>query len=400
MTSPIAVLGTGRMGAAMAARLAAHHPVVTWSRSGRVVPGIPSAPTAAAAVDGARVVLLALFDAAACVEVVDPRGAVTPGTTVVNTATVGPDEADALADRVRRAGLRYLHAAVIGSLPAVRAGRLTLLTGAHDPVDPAPRKVLELLGDPIDAGTPAAAAALKLVANGVLADCLLAVRDALGRADDLGVDRGSAVAVLQRTTLGGLVSAKRDRLTDPAAPADAEFTVAALAKDLGLLDRAVGRAHRATPLLTAIPGGARDIAAVCTAPSVVAPAHLADARLTVGAEVDCPPELLAPLHSYALGHATGSVAHFRQAFRDTAHVEGIRDGALCSWDLDAYCALFDGPAPDESRRRRVLEAVDVRGSVATARMSLAHGEDHFTDVFLLIRDDDGWRIANKAYHRA
>jgi hypothetical protein len=33
-------------------------------------------------------------------------------------------------------------------------------------------------------------------------------------------------------------------------------------------------------------------------------------------------------------------------------------------------------------------------------MSLAHGKDQFTDLFLLVRDDDGWRIANKAYHRA
>ncbi|MFH9178860.1 nuclear transport factor 2 family protein [Streptomyces albogriseolus] len=32
-------------------------------------------------------------------------------------------------------------------------------------------------------------------------------------------------------------------------------------------------------------------------------------------------------------------------------------------------------------------------------MTLRHGADTFTDVFLLIRTDAGWRIANKAYHR-
>lgn len=41
----------------------------------------------------------------------------------------------------------------------------------------------------------------------------------------------------------------------------------------------------------------------------------------------------------------------------------------------------------------------VRGSVATAAMTLWHGADTFTDVFLLIRADGRWRIANKAYHR-
>ena len=40
----------------------------------------------------------------------------------------------------------------------------------------------------------------------------------------------------------------------------------------------------------------------------------------------------------------------------------------------------------------------VRGH-ATATMTLWHGADTFTDVFLLIRTDGRWRIANKAYHR-
>ncbi|WPP34046.1 nuclear transport factor 2 family protein [Streptomyces sp. CL7] len=65
-----------------------------------------------------------------------------------------------------------------------------------------------------------------------------------------------------------------------------------------------------------------------------------------------------------------------------------------------YRALFRGrPAPDEPARRRRLDAVDVHGGVATAAMTLRHGADTFTDVFLLIRADAGWRIANKAYHR-
>jgi hypothetical protein len=32
-------------------------------------------------------------------------------------------------------------------------------------------------------------------------------------------------------------------------------------------------------------------------------------------------------------------------------------------------------------------------------MTLRHGADTFTDVFLLVRVGDGWRIAGKAYHR-
>jgi len=124
-----------------------------------------------------------------------------------------------------------------------------------------------------------------------------------------------------------------------------------------------------------------------------------DARLAVADGVDADESVLAPLHAYALGHATGAPGHFLEAFRPTAHVEGIRDGAFVSWDLPAYCALFSGPAADEDQRRRIVDDVRVLGSVATATMTLHHGADTFTDVFLLVCEDNRWQIANKVYDR-
>lgn len=111
-------------------------------------------------------------------------------------------------------------------------------------------------------------------------------------------------------------------------------------------------------------------------------------------------DVLTPLRAYIRGHATGDPAYFREAFLPTAHIEGMRNGTFVSWRLDDYCALFHGrPAPDEPTRSRRIDAVDVHGSVATASMTLWHGADVFTDVFLLVRADGQWRIANKAYHR-
>ncbi len=110
--------------------------------------------------------------------------------------------------------------------------------------------------------------------------------------------------------------------------------------------------------------------------------------------------VLTPLEAYARGHATGDARHFRDAFLPTAHVEGLRDGVFTSWDLDGYCALFDGtPADDEDQRVRTIDHVDVQGTVATASMSLDHGAAVFTDMFVLVDGPDGWRIANKVYHR-
>ncbi len=74
-----------------------------------------------------------------------------------------------------------------------------------------------------------------------------------------------------------------------------------------------------------------------------------------------------------------------------------RNSALTSSGIRS---LFSGePAADESARSRRIDSVAVDGTVATASMTLWHGPDTFTDVFLLVLVDGSWKIANKAYHR-
>ncbi|WP_439680145.1 nuclear transport factor 2 family protein [Embleya sp. MST-111070] len=389
MTTPprtIAVLGLGRMGAAVATRLAEHaHEVIGWTRSGHPATGSPFDTTAdpATAVAKADVVLLALFDGRACREVVDQvRASLRPDAIVVNTSTIAPADASALAHEL---GASYVHAPVLGSVPAVAAGTLEVLAGADPDTLDRMRPVLAALGTvrPVaDAGT---AAALKLIANSSLAGGVLALREALRQGDALGLPRTEVLDVLELGLLGGLVARKRSILTsagNPATAAPAQFTIAALAKDLDLLAAASG-----TPLRSAA-----DLADTPADPE----ADIAVAALTPAV----PDAVLEPLRTYIRGHATGDPAHFRAAFLPTAHVEGIRDGAFVSWGLDEYCALFPGrPAPDEPTRSRRIDTVDVHGTVATATMTLRHGTDTFTDLFLLAHVDEKWRITNKAYHR-
>ncbi|MBO3749160.1 nuclear transport factor 2 family protein [Streptosporangiaceae bacterium NEAU-GS5] len=390
----VTVLGLGRMGGAMARRLTEEGWAVTgWTRSGRSVPGVETAADPAAAVKGGGTVVLSLFDGPACAEVLAACGDMS-GTLVINTSTVSPAEAATLAEAARA---DYVHAPVLGSVPAVTAGTLTILAGGPAEAVGRARPPLSALGDVLHVGEAADAAALKLVSNGALASVLLGVRDARRHAAELGQDPARTLDVLERGALGGLVRAKRAVLDGAAA--HAEFTIRALAKDVALL--AAGspsaapvsrRVHQS--LATARPDD--DIAVVCH-PDV---RSFGD-RLTVADTVAVPGEVLAPLRAYARGHATGDPRHFRAAFLSTAHVEGIRDGAYVSWDLDAYCGLFAGrPAPDEATRRRHISQVDAHGTVGTATMTLWHGPDLFTDVFVLARVDGEWRIANKAYHRA
>ncbi|WP_257440924.1 nuclear transport factor 2 family protein [Nocardioides daeguensis] len=369
MARQITLLGLGRMGRAVAARLTARgHDVTTWTRSGGGTAGTP-----AAAVASADVVVLCLYDAAACAAVLDEvAGHLPPGAVVVNTATVGPQEAATLAQQVATTGARYLHAPVLGSTSAAASGGLTVLAGG-DPGGAAP--VLVDLGDVLACGDAAQAAAAKLVANGVLAGAALTVRDGLVRAARLDLPTDLALDVLERTALGALVRAKRDRLAtgsaDPGERPGADFTAAALGKDVALLAAAL-----------APTASDADIAALMTP-----------------AEAD--PAVLAPLHDYAAGHATGDSSYHRRAFLPTAHVEGLREGRFTSWTLEEYCALFTGsPAPDEAARWRRVDQVSVTGTTGTATMTLHHGPDVFTDSFVLLRVDGAWRIANKTYHRA
>lgn len=365
----------------MAARLAAEgHGVTGWTRSGRSVPGITAAADPAGAVADADTVLLALFDGQACHQVLDAvRGALRPGAVVVNTATVAPAEA---ADLARRAGSAYVHAPVLGSVPAVASGTLRILAAGEPDAVLRARPVLDVLGAVHPAADARTAAALKLVANAGLAGAVLALRECLRQGDALGLPREEVLDVLEKGQLGNLTARKRPFLGSGPAPTTADFTLAALVKDMDLLAGASPAPLPAASALAATPAApGADIAAAATAPA-------ADEAV------------LAPLRAYARGHATGDPAHFRTAFLPTAHVEGLRDGTFVSWTLDDYCALFPGrPAPDEASRTRRVDSVDVHGSAATARMTLVHGPDRFTDVFLLVRTEDGWRIANKAYHR-
>ncbi|MBO7936012.1 nuclear transport factor 2 family protein [Streptomyces sp. S9] len=382
----IAVLGLGRMGEAIATRLAAQGwDVVGWTRSGRTSGAVKTTGDPNDAVSAADFVLLALFDGPACRQVLDGvRDLLRTDTLVLNTSTIALAEASALA---RQFGPSYVHAPVLGSVPAVAAGTLQILAAAdHDALDRA-RPVLEALGTVRRVDDASTAAALKLIANSSLAGAVLALRDSLRQADALGLPRAQVLDILELGQLGGLVARKRpflDTDTHPA-PAAATFTIRALSKDMALLADASN-----TPL--------RSASGLADTPADPAPDPEADIAVaaTVPAVEDA---VLAPLRAYIRGHATGDPSHFRDAFLPTAHIEGIRDGAFVSWHLDEYCTLFPGrPAPDEPTRTRRIDAVDVHGTVATATMTLSHGADTFTDVFLLARVADGWRIANKAYH--
>lgn len=262
----IAVLGLGRMGAAMAARLQSRGWEVTgWTRSGRSVDSVKVASDPGDAVADADVVILSLFDGPACVQVLDQvRSSLRPGAIVVNTSTIAPAEAAALAEQF---GAAYLHAPVLGSVPAVASGGLKVLAGADEAALAGVRQLLEALGEVRPVGDAATAAGLKLVANSSLAGAVIALRDSLRQGSALGLPQAEVLDVLELGQLGALVARKRSFLEGK--PAPAEFTIGALTKDMALLVNASQSPLASLAELESSPAGPdADIALAATAPAV------------------------------------------------------------------------------------------------------------------------------------
>ncbi|GHJ48113.1 hypothetical protein Cs7R123_54550 [Catellatospora sp. TT07R-123] len=256
----VAVCGLGRMGAAFAGvLLAAGHEVAVWNRTaGRagdlVGRGAVEAPTAAAAASGADLVVLMVFDGTASEQALFAADGIAAGaaagTLIVNASTVGPDESAALAARAADAGLRYLEAPVLGSVPAVLSGTLTVLTGG-DPADAAEAEPVltawSHAGRRRHAGPVGAATALKLVANLALGVVAAGLHDAVTLGEDLGLPRDLVLDTLALGAFERIAGRSRERL-GAQDYTGAPFTLGALDKDLRL---AAAYARRPVPVLAA-----------------------------------------------------------------------------------------------------------------------------------------------------
>ncbi len=247
----IAVLGTGRMGTAVARRLLANGRRVTvWNRTeakaaALATAGAQVAASPVAAVAEADLVITLLTDAAAVDAALfgtgAARAALRPGAIVVQMSTVAPDEVAGIAGRLPRS-VSLLDAPVAGSIDAATAGKLTIFAGGPAAVVDLAEPVLRELGAVRRCGPLGTGSALKLVVNTALVTAIGALHDTLVVADGLGVDRSVALDALAAGPLGGAVRR--------AGATGAAFAVALAGKDARLALRAVpGRQH--TPAVAA-----------------------------------------------------------------------------------------------------------------------------------------------------
>jgi 3-hydroxyisobutyrate dehydrogenase-like beta-hydroxyacid dehydrogenase len=205
MNTRVAVLGTGRMGSAIARRLAdTGLPLVVWnrtrSRAEDVGAGIVVA-TPAEAVAMVDVVITSLTGADALRATFGgPMGALAAarGQSFVDMSTAGPDVLDELEPLVAKTGSTLVDAPVIGAPPNVLKGvELVLAGGERADVDRV-RPVLERIGELRHVGPFGSGARLKLVANSMLGALILIAAELETAATGAGLDPAVTFDLLTR----------------------------------------------------------------------------------------------------------------------------------------------------------------------------------------------------------
>ena len=279
MTTEVAILGTGKMGGAMARRLAASDfDVVLWNRTpdkaqalqlGRV------AATPAEAVRDAQVIISSLTNDSAIRDVyLGDHGALENGAAklFIEMSTAGPDVIEELGRAAQARSARLLESPVVGSVPAVESGKLLILVaGDQADLDHA-RPVLERLGDLLYVGQRGNAQRLKLIANSMLGITTAAAAELLAAGDAAGLERKQVFSILLRFA-PGLGARERGFLEDRHTPT--MFAVRDLVKDLDLALRTYGGTADAMPLTRA--ARERYVATMAEAPdldiSAIASSH-------------------------------------------------------------------------------------------------------------------------------
>lgn len=278
------MIGTGRMGGAMAGTIAGSgFDVVVWNRdavkAARVadVIGARVAGSAAQAASEADVVVSSLADDAALVDVyLGPAGvveAIGPRSVAVDTSTVDPRTIEQVGAAVDATGAGFLDCPVSGSVSTVEAGTLTIMAGGDPELIERVRPVLDALASRvIHVGGRGAGAVTKLAVNDLVLGLNVALSEALVLAERGGVDRASAYEVFASGAAGApFVQYKREAYEHPETAAVA-FSIELVEKDLELitaLGTRVGAPMRqATTALEIVRGaladgyGERDLSAI------------------------------------------------------------------------------------------------------------------------------------------
>lgn len=242
MSTTIAFLGTGAMGAPMAANLlAAGFAVRAWNRNpARVAPlaaeGATACASIAEAVSGATFVVSMVADDDATRQVMLGDGGVVasaaPGTTIVDSSTNSPAMSREVARAAAARGLRHLDAPVSGSLAQARGRELVFMVGGPADAFEAAQPLFAAMGRMArHLGGSGSGATIKLVNNMLSGTMNAALAEAMSVALAAGLDAGAAAEILGEGAAGSrLVRTKIPKMA--ARDFSPQFQLGLMEKDL------------------------------------------------------------------------------------------------------------------------------------------------------------------------
>jgi len=212
----IGIVGTGRMGTAIAQRLIElGHEVRVWNRTvdnaqdARKAGAIWSA-TPGELVNDSEVVISFLFDGAAVERVyLGADGLLTgqvDGRLFIDMSTVSPDTHWQIAPVMVSRNAGFIECPVSGSIAAARSGTLVGFAGGEAPAFARARPLLEQLCRRVEhVGPLGAGARMKLAANLLLAVFWQALGESLLLVDTSGIDAARVVDLLADSNIGAAV---------------------------------------------------------------------------------------------------------------------------------------------------------------------------------------------------
>jgi 3-hydroxyisobutyrate dehydrogenase-like beta-hydroxyacid dehydrogenase len=243
----VALVGAGRMGSAMAGRVAdAGHDVVVFNRArsraeeaaGRT--GARVADSARVAAESAEVCLISLADDAAVMATyLDDNGLIAglqPGAVVCDASTVAPATVRSFAPLVAQKGATLLDTPVSGSVSVVESGTITVMVGGDREALDRARPVLDAFAKSIfHLGDVGAGATMKLVVNSLVHSLNVAVSEALVLAENAGLDRETVYDIFETGAAGApYVKYKREAFLNPG-EIPVAFSLGLVAKDQQLI---------------------------------------------------------------------------------------------------------------------------------------------------------------------
>ena len=244
----VALVGTGRMGGAMATRVAAAgHTLTVFNRTRSTAEEVASrcggevsvAATAREAAAASHLVIVSLADDAAVrATYAGDDGLVaglSEGTVVADTSTVAPETVRALEPDVRAAGGVLVDTPVSGSVSSVESGTILVMAGGEaDAVERASSALESFAQRIIHLGPLGSGATMKLAVNAMVFGLNQTLAEALVLAEKAGVARDLAYEVFASSAVAApFVHYKRAAFEDPDS-APVAFALELVAKDLDL----------------------------------------------------------------------------------------------------------------------------------------------------------------------